>query len=298
MRVLVTGADGFVGAHLLPRLADAGCSPIGIDREVDVADPDAIGAAIEGSAPDAVIHLAAVSSVAESRSRAPLTFRVNILGTRNLLEQVRQRAPRARVVLVGSGEQYGVGRPGAEPFGEDDAFRPGSPYARTKACADRLGGLYAERGLDVIRVRAFNHTGVGQSDDFVASSFARQAAEIAAGAREGPLRVGNLESVRDFLDVTDVVDAYARLLSRDVPAGAYNVASGKALSMGALLGSLLDLAGVAPAIETDPGRMRPTDHSVGSSARLRAATGWRPRVPLTRTLEGLLAHWRQRIDAA
>jgi GDP-4-dehydro-6-deoxy-D-mannose reductase len=298
VRVLVTGADGFVGGRLLPRLGAEGWEATGIDREVDVAEAQALGAVMARVRPDAVVHLAAVSSVAESRFRAPLTYRVNFLGTLTLLEAVAAHVPQARVLVVGSGEQYGTAAPGAPAFTEEAPFRPRSPYARTKACADRLGALFAERGLDVVRVRAFNHTGAGQSDDFVASSFARQAAEIAAGVREPPLRVGNLDSVRDFLDVEDVVAAYVALLSREVPAGPYNIASGQPRRIGDLLQTLLDQAGVNPAVEIDPERLRPTDHSVGDASRLRQCTGWRPGIPFERTLAELLNHWRDRIASS
>ena len=152
--------------------------------------------------------------------------------------------------------------------------------------------------LDVVRVRAFNHTGPGQGDAFVCASFARQAAEIAAGRREPILKVGTLESLRDFLDVDDVLAAYLALLDRRVPAAAYNVASGVGRRVGDLLQTLLSLAGIAPRVEIDPARVRPADASVGDASRLRAATGWQPRVPFELTLRRLLDHWKARLAAA
>jgi GDP-4-dehydro-6-deoxy-D-mannose reductase len=298
VRVLVTGADGFVGRFLLPRLRAAALDVTACDLDLDVSDAVAVEARVGELVPDAIVHLAAISSVGASQRDAERTYRVNFLGARAVLEAVLRHAPRARVLLVGSGDAYGSTAPGAAPFVEEAPLRPRSPYARTKACADLLGAVYAGRGVDVIRTRSFNHTGPGQSDDFAASSFARQIAEIACGRRAPRLRVGNLDSVRDFLDVGDVVEAYALLLDRSVPAGAYNVASGRGVRIGDLLAQLLACAEIEPHIEVDPERMRPTDCTVGDATRLRDATGWAPRVPLNATLARLLEDWRDRIRAA
>ena len=243
------------------------------------------------------MHLAGVSSVVATRQNPGLAFRVNFLGAHALLEATAQHAPHARLLLVGSGEVYGPAERGALPFTEAAPMRPQSPYACTKAAADLLGHTYHERGLEVLRVRPFNHTGAGQSDAFVASSFARQLVEIERGDRASTLEVGNLDSIRDFLDVSDVVEAYALLCETDAPAMAYNVASSRGVSAGALLECLSALAGLAPHIRVDPARFRPTDQSVGDASRLRAATGWAPKVPLEATLERLLAHWRAELSA-
>jgi GDP-4-dehydro-6-deoxy-D-mannose reductase len=215
-----------------------------------------------------------------------------------LLEAVAAHAPKARVLLVGSGETYGPAAPGTPAFTEDTPLRPGSPYSRTKAAADLLGASYRDRGLDVLQVRPFNHTGAGQSDVFVAPSFARQIVEIERGARADTLEVGNLDSVRDFLDVSDVVEAYTLLCESPIPAGAYNVASGRGVSAGELLRGLCARAGVSPRIHVDPSRFRPTDQSIGDASRLHAASGWAPKVPFETTLDGLLAHWRAVLSAA
>ncbi len=295
MRALVTGAEGFVGGHLLPALAAAGYEVVGTDRELDVGDAGAVEACVAELRPDLVVHLAAVSAVPASRRDPRAAFRVNFLGCRCVLEALVRHAPGARLLLVGSGDQYGQAEPGAAPFREGDALRPGSPYARTKAAADLLGARYAADGLDVVRIRAFNHTGPGQDDRFVLPSFTRQAAEIEAGKREPLLRVGNLDSQRDFLDVEDVVAAYLALADREVPAGSYNVASGTPRRVGSVLERLLELFAVQPRIEVDPGRTRPTDVAAGDAARLRAATGWEPRVPFDSTLARLVEHWRERV---
>ena len=282
----------------MPRLARGGYEVVATDREVDVSDASAVETAFAAARPDLVIHLAAVSSVPESLLDPNRTYRVNFLGARSILEAATRAAPAARVVLVGSADPYGSAGPGARPFDESAALRPRSPYARTKAAADLLGAAYAARGLDVVRTRAFNHTGPGQADGFVLASFARQAVEIAEGRRAPVLQVGNLDSERDFLDVEDVVEAYLTLADRRAPAGVYNVASGVGVRIGTALDALTRIAGVAPRIEVDPGRLRETDSAVGDARRLRRVTGWAPRIPLEQTLERLVADWRLRVSAS
>jgi len=299
MRVYVTGADGFVGRRLLPRLAEAGHESIAADvADFDIRDYRDVAAALSAARPDAVIHLAALSSVALSRNEPAECFRVNYLGSLNLIRAVEAHLPRARLMLIGSADEYETTRLDAAPYSEDTGLRPGSPYARTKAAAELLGLRARTRGLDVVCVRAFNHTGDGQSDTFVASSFAKQIAEIAEGLREPRMEVGNLEAVRDFLDVEDVVGAYLRLLDPDVPADVYNIASGIPLKIQELLDTLIDLAGVDPEVGTNPNFFRPTDQLVGDASKLRAATGWRPEIPLRDTLRGLLDGWRARVKAS
>jgi GDP-4-dehydro-6-deoxy-D-mannose reductase len=298
MRIWVTGAGGFVGRHLVPRLCEVGAEVTGTDREQDVTDPAALAEALERLRPDAIVHLAAYTSVAGSASHARAVFEVNYLGTRTLLAAAAQRAPAPRVLLAGTGQVYGSAAPGAPPFREDAPLRPASPYAWSKAAGDLLGAQYAARGLPVLRARAFNHTGAGQSDAFAAPSFARQLAEIELGRREPVLRVGNLDSVRDFLAVEDVVDAYARLLDPAVPPGVYNVASGRGRTLREILDLLLARAEVEPKVEIDPARFRPIEVSVGDASRLAESTGWEPRRSLEGCLDRLLDHWRQAARAS
>lgn len=295
MRVWVSGARGFVGSVLVPRLARDGHDVVAADREVDVADAGAVDAAIAGAAPDAVVHLAARASVADSFRAGEEAARVNYGGTLHVLRAVARHAARARVLLVTSGEIYGGSATGVA-FDERAPLAPGSPYARSKAAADLLAAAWQARGLDVVRARSFNHTGPGQSDTYVAASFAKQLAEMEAGQREPVLRVGNLAATRDFLDVADVVEAYARLLDRAVPAGAYNVASGVGRSIADLLETLLQSSSVRPRIEVDAERWRPGNASVGDAGRLRRATGWAPLVPFETTLANLLDDWRARVS--
>jgi GDP-4-dehydro-6-deoxy-D-mannose reductase len=295
---MVTGARGFVGRHLLPRLVAEGWETVTSDRELDVADARAVARRVAKTRPEAIVHLAAQSSDALSWSEPELTYRSNFLGARSVLEAAAKHAPESRVLLIGSAAQYGTAEPGSPPWSEAAPLRPVSPYARSKAAADLLGATYARRGLAVVRVRSFNHSGPGQTDAFVLSALSRQLMEIADGTREPVLRVGNLESVRDFLDIEDVIEAYLHLLDPNIPPTAYNLARGSGIRIGDALESLLELACLRPAIEIDPERLRPTDVLVGDSGRLRSATGWEPRVPFTTTLERLLADWRGRLGAA
>ena len=296
MRVFVTGARGFVGGHLVPRLLDEGFEVTATDRDLDVCDRAAVEAKLKQLLPEAIVHLAAQSSVAASALDPEQTHRINTAGALSVLEGALRCDRRPRILLIGSADQYGSVGLGSPPFTEDSPLAPASAYARSKTEAERLGTSFVDRGLEVVRIRAFSHSGPGQSDVFALSSFARQIAEIEAGRREPVLRVGNLDSVRDYLDVADVVEAYLRLLDPNVPADIYNVASGVGTRLGDLLDGLLDLADPRPSIERDPGRFRPADCSVGDASRLRAATGWRPVVPVERMLERLLDDWRRKIN--
>jgi GDP-4-dehydro-6-deoxy-D-mannose reductase len=296
MRIWVTGASGFVGRHFVSRLEGEDHEVFASDLELDVTLADEVAAALRRTRPSAILHLAAESSVTRSLANPAGCFRANFLGSRNLLMALARHAPEARLLLVGSADQYGTRSPGAPPVRETDPLYPRSPYARSKAAAEGLGNLAFESGLDVVRVRPFNHTGPGQSDAFVASSFARQLAEIERGLREPILRVGNLQSIRDFLDVRDVIEAYLGLLNPDVPADIYNIASGSSVRVGDVLQKLLDHTEVRPEIQPDPERMRPTDIQIGDGSRLEAATGWVPQAPLSDTLLGVLNYWRARVS--
>jgi GDP-4-dehydro-6-deoxy-D-mannose reductase len=295
MRALVTGAGGFVGRRLVPYLSAKGWEVSAIDIEVDVVDGEAVSAAVEAARPDAILHLAALSSVVATLDDPASAFRVNFLGTRNVLHASLESAPNCRVLFVGSGSTYGTSEPGSPAFREDALLRSESPYARTKAAGDLLARCYGERGLRVIRARPFNHTGRGRPDHFVESSIARQIAEIEAGLRPPRIEVGNLDSVRDFLHADDVVAAYFRLLDPAVPPGAYNVASGVGRRIGDVLETLLGLAGMTQRIEVVVGDrlFRPTDRAVGDASRLRGATGWSPERDFRSTLSELLDGWRE-----
>ena len=314
MRALVTGADGFVGQWLIRALLDAGDDVSGATRgdhtrlttldvenatrvrwlSIDLLDPETLEVAVAEAKPDSVYHLAAQASVAQSLRDPAGTIETNVIGTANLLEACRARAPEAIVVAVGSAEIYGAVDPSALPLHEDAPIRPNNPYAGSKAAAEVLALQYAQSGwLRVVATRSFNHSGPGQSPAFAAAAFAKQFADIALGKQAPVLRHGNLSAQRDFLDVRDVVVAYRMLASRGTPGTPYNVCSGHAVSMREIVAELGRLVDRPIELREDPERMRPVDTPivVGDPARLRRDTGWQPAIPLLRTLTDLYEYF-------
>jgi GDP-4-dehydro-6-deoxy-D-mannose reductase len=290
---LVTGGGGFAGGHLAKLLGDGVRAPS--SAELDLCDGAALRSAIAELRPATVFHLAAFSSPSESWERPELGLLTNLQMTLNLLEAVRREAPGATVVLVGSGQVYG--EPERLPINEDAPLAPGNPYAVGKAASDMLGRQYAEaHRMRVVRLRPFNHAGPGQRDEYVVSSLARQvAAGEASGATEITLRTGNPESRRDFTDVRDVVRAYA--LAAELEGGAFNVCSGRSASVAELVATVARHARIPVVHEVDPALLR--DHDArdmcGSHAALTAATGWKPEIPLDRTMSDTLEWWRERL---
>ena len=288
----VTGGHGFAGRHLLALLEDAAAPS---RAELDLLNADAVRRAVAEAAPTRVFHLAALASVARSWEDPHATLSDNLGMTVNVLEAVRQEAPEAALVLASSGEIYGP--PGRLPVTEDEPLRPQNPYAVSKAACDLLAGQYADaHGMRVVRMRAFNQAGPGQSDVFVVSTIARQVAEAAAaGANEAVIRTGNPDSARDFTDVRDTVRAYAAATA--LPAGVYNVCRGEATSVGALVELAGRVSGVPIRHEVDAGRVRAHDvpEVRGSAERLASATGWRPEIPLEQTVADAIASWRERL---
>jgi GDP-4-dehydro-6-deoxy-D-mannose reductase len=297
VKVLVTGADGFVGTHLVRALRARGdvveaCGGPGRPDALEITEAGAVRERIERFVPEAVVHLAGVSSVAWSLEHPEETHRVNVGGTANLLDGVRKASPRARVLLVGSGEEYGRIENGARAA-ETMPLAPLSPYATSKAEAERLGRKAASDGLAVVLLRPFNHLGRGQAPRFVMPSFARQLVAIAREKRPAVVEVGDLSPVRDFTHVADVVEAYLLLLERGVPAEVYNVCSGEGLSIREALEVLQHLAGTHAEIRVDPARLRPSEIPwlVGDPGKLERL-GWRRRSRVRDALKDVLEESR------
>jgi GDP-4-dehydro-6-deoxy-D-mannose reductase len=317
--ILVTGASGFVGSHLVAYLRSEhpevevhglerqhGAAPEGLppgvrSAQADLDDPAAVDAAIAEVRPDRVVHLAGQSSVQHSWRDPGGTLRTNVMGLVHVVEALQRHAPKARLLVVGSADEYGVVAPADLPLREDRPLRPSSPYAVSKAAQGLLALQYAAAsGLSVVVTRTFPHTGPRRGEAFAESSFARQIVEIEAHLRPAVLKVGNLEAIRDFSDVRDVVRAYWALLEQGRSGEVYNVCSGRGYRIHELLERLISIAGVAVAVEVESERLRPVDVPalVGDPGKLKEATGWAPRISLETTLRDLLEDWRSRVSAS
>jgi GDP-4-dehydro-6-deoxy-D-mannose reductase len=317
MRVLITGFTGFVGSHLADYLVARGDVEVfGTYRwrsrldnvehlgtrvrrvECDVRDAAAVRRALRDVRPDRIFHLAAQSFVPTSWLAPGETLSGNVLGQVNLFEAMRDLDLPARVHIAGSSEEYGLVLPDEVPIREDSPLRPLSPYGVSKVAQDLLAYQYWKSyRLHVVRTRGFNHTGPRRGDVFVSSSFARQVAEIEKGLREAVVWVGNLDSVRDFTDVRDMVRAYWLALERGEPGEVYNICSGRGYTAQQVLEILLALTHVQVEMREDPARMRPSDVTLllGDCSKFRSATGWEPTIPFEVTLKDLLEHWRKRV---
>lgn len=300
MRVLITGVAGFVGHHLVAELAAHGHESSGLDRAVatdlpvrefiaaDMCDGAAIHDAVVRLAPDACVHLAGMAFVPSGQAYPAQMAAVNIMGTTHLLEALRSAAPRARLLCISTAQVYGA-TGGPTPLREEDPLRPDSLYAVTKAASDGIALLYARQyGMPIMIARPHNHIGPGQSSAYVVASFASQVAAIRRGAP--PLiKVGNLDSQRDFTDVRDVVRAYRLLIERGTPGEIYNIASGRQVRIGEVLSRLCELARIRPEIVRDNALYRPSDGGlILDTSRLRTTTGWAPTIPLDQTLHDLM----------
>ena len=303
MKVGVTGAAGFVGRYMVGHLAQLGHEVIGVVREgqqsgghatetVDLERYEELEEFLTKQDPEALVHCAAQASVGRSWDDPQRTYRTNILGAGNLMEALKGRS--VRVLVVGSAQQYGRSESG-RPLSEGDRMSPGSPYAVSKVAQEHIGLVYHRRyHLDVLFTRSFNHTGPGQGPDYAVGSFCSQVAALEKGAIT-ELRVGNLEAIRDLLDVRDVVAAYGRLLEAGAAGEVYNVCSGRGVRMGDLLQRIMEMAEIPPDVRIIADMQGGEDVLVGDPSKVCSEVGWAPQIPLDRSLAESLDWYRDRV---
>jgi GDP-4-dehydro-6-deoxy-D-mannose reductase len=310
--VLITGAAGFAGSHLLDLLGDDDVRVVALRKpgigaetqaaypavewvEIDLLDRESVRRTVAELAPAAIYHLAGSPHVGQSWKTATETLSVNVLGTHHLLEGLRAEGLHSRVVVPSSAYVY---RPAERALTEDDPVESTNPYAISKIATELAAARASRRdGIPVVVARSFNHIGPRQDPSFFASGVARQVALIEAGRIDPAIRVGNLESRRDITDVRDTVRAYRALAERGTPGQAYNVCSGQAHTMRDLLDGLVALARVRVSVEPDPERFRPNDTPLllGDPSRIRRDVGWQPLIPIAQTLRAMLDYWRQAV---
>jgi GDP-4-dehydro-6-deoxy-D-mannose reductase len=312
MKYLITGCNGFVGSYLIPAITDKhqGDTIVGVDvgpsrlHESDVfkyaslnmLDSKAIDETLEKARPDYIIHLASMSSVGYSWQHPTESFTNNTNIFLNLLESVRVHCPEARILSIGSSEEYGKVSKEELPLSESSPLRPVSPYAVARIAQEHLSIVYSRGfGLNVVCTRSFNHIGPGQSDQFVVSSIAKKLLEHKKG-KISKVTVGDTSIVRDFLDVQDVVRAYLLLLEKGISAEIYNICKGTGYSINEVIGELSGILGIVPVISADPSLMRPAENPIviGDNSKIRGL-GWEPRYELKESLESILAYWESRI---
>ena len=308
MKALVIGGGGFVGPYLVRHLTDDCGYEVTVTKtekeqlvmdnavvkNLDILDIGQIVGLLKAEQPDYIFHLAAQSSVAYSWKNPTLTIDVNIKGCVNLLDAVRQLDKKPRVLLIGSGEEYGHIKEGECPIVEDNTVRPGNIYAATKACQNMLGKIYSDAyGLDIMMVRAFNHIGPNQTPMFVVADFCKQVADIEKGRQEPVIYVGNLSAKRDFTDVRDVVKAYALLVEHGRRGETYNVGTGHAIAISQILDEIVAMSDTAIEVKVDENKLRPVDVPIiePDIDKIKSEVGWQPVISLELTLRETLEHW-------
>lgn len=313
-KYLITGVGGFVGRYFWEYLLDheQDFCVMGLDmmpeapwehaafayRKLNLMDAETVSQVVEEFQPDYIAHLASISSVGQSWKAPADCFRNNTSIFLNLAEAIRAKCPAARMLSIGSSEEYGNYPVDAMPLREDYELKPCNPYAVARVAQEMLSRLYAESyGLNIMMTRSFNHIGPRQRDVFVIPSFVKQLVEIKKNGGKGAMRVGNLDIVRDFLDVRDVVDAYWRILTRGKPGEVYNVCSGKGMKLRDIITTTASLLGIEPTVEVDPSLVRPADNAViiGDSGKLRKELGWMPEISFEQTLGDMIRYFEGRI---
>ncbi len=313
-RVLITGATGFVGKYLIDHLVEIGNSEIFgtsyVDsdlsqfskqknvkiKKVDLTSFDQTKNLIDDIKPDQIYHLAALTSPADSFTDGTRVILSNIGIQMNLLNAVRgSKLDKTRVLIVSSGEVYGMVDQSDLPINEETKMRPANPYAVSKIAQDYLALQYhLSYKMNIVRIRPFNHTGPGQTDTFVVPAFARQIAEIEKGQKDPVIKVGSLDAKRDFSDVRDVVRGYVLLMEKGESGEVYNLGSGKSLKIQSILDTLLSFSDIKIIVEKDPARMRPIEvpEIYSNFSKVAKATGWKPEIGIEKTLKDTLDYWR------
>ncbi|MEK6816670.1 MAG: GDP-mannose 4,6-dehydratase [Nanoarchaeota archaeon] len=307
MRVLITGVGGFIGYHLTEFLLSKGCTVVGTElgechngihekisvMQCDVIDSEKVKSIIRELDPDVIFHLAAQSYPDVSWAKPNLTMKVNVEGTVNLFEAIRQLKVDPLVFIPGSGAEYGVSDKDA-PLEEDYRLLPVSPYGVSKVMQDLLGYQYYKNySIRCIRVRLFNSTGPKRLKD-VCSDFTRRAVMIEKGLTDNVLKVGNLETKRAITDVRDVVNALWMLIEKGKPGDVYNICTSNVYKMKDVLDKVVSITGISPTISQDQSLMRVSDEPVliGDTAKLKQHTGWEAEIPLDDTLKDMVEQWR------
>jgi len=305
---LIIGAAGFVGGYLINEMYDNGMEIYATKLpheklensrariyDLDIMNKRDIVTLLFEIRPDYIFHLAAQSSVGLAWKNPGLTVDVNIKGSINVMDAIRELYYKPRVLLIGSGEEYGHIQPGETPITETNPLRPGNIYAATKACQNMIGKIYSKAyDMELMMVRAFNHIGPGQASLFVVSDFCKQVAEIEKGLREPIMKVGNLAAKRDFTDVRDVVKAYVKLVQLGEAGEIYNVGSGNAKAIQDILELIVSMSKAVIKVEIDPNKLRPVDVPIieVDITKLHQLTGWKPQIPLEQTIRETLDYWR------
>lgn len=317
-RIVITGSSGFVARHYLRYLEEkaAPVEVVGIDidspdytgsdfkyiklnhKTIDLMNTSHLSDIIKEFMPQRILHLASFSSVAFSWQEPIMSFRNNTNIFLNLLDAVRKVNPEARILSVGSSDEYGAVNEEDLPLREDSPLIPVSPYAVARVSQELLSKVYANGyGLDIVMTRSFNHIGTGQKDVFALSSFARQLTEIKkAGLSGGELTVGDVSVVRDFIDIRDVVEAYNALFERGRKGEVYNVCSGRGKTLNAMIDKMAHILGIDVTLAVSQNLVRPADNKIviGSNDKIRRETGWNTRYSLDESLRDLLAYWMAR----
>jgi GDP-4-dehydro-6-deoxy-D-mannose reductase len=312
LRILITGGTGFAGSHLVEALLKKGLTDIHVTNfsdtpslvhqllpadnihTVDLADAEATAKLFYALQPNHVYHLAAYAAVGDSFQKTKAILENNLILQLNVLDAIKRHVADARTLVVGSAMEYDFSQVKAPTIDEQVPLGPVSPYAVSKVLQDLLGYSYARSyQLDIVRTRPFNHIGERQSPDFVVSAFAQQIVAIEKGQQDS-LQVGNLEAVRDFTDVKDVVQAYITLMEKGLAGEVYNIGSGRGYTVRQILDMLIELAKVEITVQTDPNRLRPADVpiTVANIDRIKQL-GWQPTIDIKQTLQRVLEYWRE-----